>query len=91
MGGRSKAPGPSYEETAALQATRELNERQLALLDEQKKETEAARAAAEADKMKTADAAQREEQRRRRGTTGTRTLLTGDWAGFQRGGDMGAR
>lgn len=89
MAGRSKQKGPSAEETEALASTRRLNEEQLALLQEQKAETAKARTAAEAESAKVKAAASSDEARRRRGNTGARSLLTGNWLGFQRGADFG--
>jgi hypothetical protein len=78
--------------------TPEPSEAELALKDEQLKEIAKrnrdldAEQARQAQSRMDAAAAATEEQTARAGNRlGSRSLLSGDWAGFRRGGDMGAR
>ncbi|MBW8268293.1 hypothetical protein [Caldovatus aquaticus] len=71
-----RMPAPSQEELQAQQEQRAELERQRRLAAE-----EEARLAAERE---------REEQLRAANRVGARSLLSGDWQGFRRGGDLGA-
>jgi hypothetical protein len=80
----SKAPGKSADEIAAEQEARALNQQQMTLITEQRAEiatrkTDATAAAAE----QAATDAKKAEADASTGV-GMRSLVTGDWAGYQR-------
>lgn len=71
-----KVPAPSQEELQAQQQQRE----EIARQQQQVRE----------DEQRIAAEREREERLRAANRVGARSLLSGDWQGFRRGGDLGA-
>ena len=88
-----KPAGPSPEEVAAQRAAQEetsrLNQAQLRLIERQNANIEAEKVKADADAAEQKRASSRTEEARMRNRVGMRSLLSGDWQGFRRGGDLG--
>lgn len=72
-----KMPGPTAEEIQAKEAEE---------AERAKREKELQ---AESERVRLAN--ERQESLRASNRTGARSLISGDWAGFQRGADMGAQ
>lgn len=90
-----KPAGPSPDEVAAQRAAMEesaaLNREQRLLLEQQRADIATAKEKAEKDKKDSDAAAARAEAARAGGRSGMRALLSGDWTGYRRGGDLGGR
>lgn len=95
MRGGSKQSGPSAEEVEAQRRVREetsrLNEAQLAAIRRQEADVAEARRTADAEKQEADNQRRREEEARAGNRVGMRSLLSGDWSGFRRGGDLAGR
>jgi hypothetical protein len=91
----SKPSGPSAEEVAAQNKAREeasqLNRMQMDAIKRQEADVAEARRRADADKMDADNVRRREEEARSGNRVGVRSLLSGDWMGFRRGGDLAGR
>lgn len=93
---KTKTPaGPSREEIEAQGKAREeasaLNQMQMAALKRQETDVAEARSRADSEKADADAVRKRDEEARSGNRVGVRSLLSGDWTGFRRGGDLAGR